>query len=128
MKMRNEKRLIGGTRELVGTAGESQFYGDYELKCPDCGTWTRKYGDYVVTNEDNTESYLCDDCGRRLFYQEGQVEKPQEHEEVMFESNPVPEDDSVEFALTVEPEDEIIDLVLAPVEVPEVYPRGWEYI
>jgi hypothetical protein len=70
---KNEFRAIGGTHEPVGTAGETIFWPNRELKCPQCGKWTAKFGEVSITNDDGTESYICDSCGNqehRLFTEE----------------------------------------------------------
>lgn len=58
----NEYRTVGGTSEPVGTAGETIFWPDRELRCPECKRWTANFGDVSVTNDDGTESYICNDC------------------------------------------------------------------
>ena len=64
MNWNNEYRIVGGTHEPVGTAGETIFWPDKELLCPECKKWSKDYGNFSVSNEDGTESYICEDCGR----------------------------------------------------------------
>jgi hypothetical protein len=63
-KWKNQFRCVGGTHEPVGTRGETIFWPDRELRCPECGKWTRNFGDVSQTNRDGTESYICDECAK----------------------------------------------------------------
>lgn len=58
----NEKRKCGRTTE--GHGERAVIWWDYEVKCGECETWTRHYGDVSVQVGDNpdTQAWLCPAC------------------------------------------------------------------
>jgi len=61
--MKEKKRLIGweGEKHL----GLSPW-PIYEILCPECGKWSKEYGEMDVRDENNESVSVCNKCAAKL--------------------------------------------------------------
>jgi hypothetical protein len=57
-----DRRCISNYQEYPGAT----TWKEYEYLCPVCNTWGGG-SDVTQTNEDGTESMLCEDCAEKAF-------------------------------------------------------------
>lgn len=59
-----EKRVCGCTIEGFG---EYQTrWNDYEIKCVECGKWSREYGEVSIVDDNGDERDICNKCAAEL--------------------------------------------------------------
>ena len=65
-KMVQQKRKIGVEQDYPGAYAWPVF----EVLCPECGQWSREYGDVDQQQDDGEWHQLCAPCGAKAFPEE----------------------------------------------------------